>query len=559
MKDINKTKEQLLEDLVETRKLYDQLEESEQIFRTIFENAADGILLADIKSQKFFMGNKQICTALGYSPAEIKNMGVMDIHTEKDLPYVLDQFDKLKRNEIVVAKDIPVKKRDGSVYYADVSSYPITLMNNTYLIGIFRDISDRKRTEEALRKSKIELKEAQRVGRIGSWDWDAKTDTITWSEEYYHIYGFDPTQRPPGYVEHLKAYTPESAARLDAAVKRNMQTGEPYELDLELARTDGPSRWIIARSETKRDQNGQIIGLRGTAQDITERKKAEEELRKSEERYHAIFENAPMGIFHSTLDGKLIFANPRLAQMLGYESTEELISTVNRSNVSEQLYVEPDKRNTFIEEVLSQGGWHTFEDRYRRKNGDVIEANVKFRAISNPDNTLDEVEGFIEDITELKRLEAEKRTREIELNKSKNDLEETNAALRVMLRQRDAEKYDIEQNIIANIKASVFPYIEKLKTSGLKEDQMAYCSEVESHLNEITSLYIKELASKYLGLTPIEIQVAYLIKEGKASKEIAKLLNASVHTVTTHRYHIRKKIGLKGKDVNLRTYLQNLK
>jgi|GEM_PF-645782 len=132
------------------------------------------------------------------------------------------------------------------------------------------------RVEESLLKSEKDLKEAQRIGRLGSWDWDATTDTITWSEEYYRIYGFDPAQSPPKYEEHLKAYTPESAARLDAAVKRNMQTGESYKLDLELACKEGPRRWITARSETKRDSQGHIIGLRGTAQEITERKQAEE-------------------------------------------------------------------------------------------------------------------------------------------------------------------------------------------------------------------------------------------------------------------------------------------
>ncbi|MCX5793081.1 MAG: PocR ligand-binding domain-containing protein [Elusimicrobia bacterium] len=126
-----------------------------------------------------------------------------------------------------------------------------------------------------LQESERGMKEAQHLAQVGNWNWAAATDTITWSEEYYRLYGFDPAQRPPGYEEHLKVYTPESAARLDAAVKRNMQTGETYELDLEFVRKDGQRRWITARSETVRDDKGGIIGLRGTAQDITERRRAE--------------------------------------------------------------------------------------------------------------------------------------------------------------------------------------------------------------------------------------------------------------------------------------------
>ena len=85
-----------------------------------------------------------------------------------------------------------------------------------------QDITERKRVGEALQRSEADLKEAQRIGRLGNWDWDTTTNTIIWSEEYYHVFGFDPTQPPPGYEEYLKLYTPESAAWLDAAVKESI-------------------------------------------------------------------------------------------------------------------------------------------------------------------------------------------------------------------------------------------------------------------------------------------------------------------------------------------------
>ena len=133
-------------------------------------------------------------------------------------------------------------------------------------------------SQEALYKREGELKEAQRLAHIGSWDWDALNDTIWWSDEYYRIYGFDPQQPPPNYAEHQKAYTHESAERLDVVVKRTMETGEPYEVDLELAQPATGTEWIVARGEAKRNASGKIWGLRGTAQNITERKAAEETL-----------------------------------------------------------------------------------------------------------------------------------------------------------------------------------------------------------------------------------------------------------------------------------------
>jgi len=157
----------------------------------------------------------------------------------------------------------------------------IRMGNRDYLQSISRDITERKRAEEALRKSATELKEAQRIARLGSWDLDTETGNVIWSEELYRVFGRDPVQPAPGYEEYPRILAPESYARMNAAIEKTRQTGEPYELDLELIRPDGTRKWITARGEAKRDFNGQIIGLRGTALDITERKRAEEALQRS--------------------------------------------------------------------------------------------------------------------------------------------------------------------------------------------------------------------------------------------------------------------------------------
>lgn len=120
-----KTKAELLQELntlrrrvtqleqAERRKTTEELQESEQIFRTIFNDAADGILVADMESKKFRMANKAICQLLGYNSQEIKNLGVMDIHPEEDLPFILEQFEKQARREFTLSKNIPVKKKMG--------------------------------------------------------------------------------------------------------------------------------------------------------------------------------------------------------------------------------------------------------------------------------------------------------------------------------------------------------------------------------------------------------------------------------------------------------------
>ncbi|MFH2039762.1 MAG: PAS domain S-box protein, partial [Chloroflexota bacterium] len=211
-------------------------------------------------------------------------------------------------NEYEVEYDFPgIGKR---VMLLNARRIPKPPKKEQWILLAFEDITGRKRGEEALRESEIRLKEAQRVGHTGSWDWDATTDTITWSEEYYRIFGFDPKLRPPGYDEHLKVYTPESVARLDAAVKHSMQTGEGYQLDLEQIRVDGTRRWIVARGEVKCDAHGQIVGLFGTAHDITDRKCSEEAVYKQQQVFRTLVENSPDIIARYDRDCKRSYVNP---------------------------------------------------------------------------------------------------------------------------------------------------------------------------------------------------------------------------------------------------------
>lgn len=148
----------------------------------------------------------------------------------------------------------------------------------TRLSGSISDITDRKNAEEILRQNELALKEAQRLAHIGSWYWNAVSDIQIWSDELYKIFAHDRSAPLPNFEQHLRIYTQESGRLLTATVEKAMQTGEPYEIDLEQACTDGKQRWVTARGESVRDPEGRIVGLRGTVQQITERKLAEQAL-----------------------------------------------------------------------------------------------------------------------------------------------------------------------------------------------------------------------------------------------------------------------------------------
>jgi PAS domain S-box-containing protein len=155
----------MIMDITEREQAEKRVKRSEKKFKTIFDNARDGILLVDIETRKFYLGNEALCQMLGYSLDEIITLGIEEIHPGEDLPYVFEQFEKQRKRETSVARDIPLKKRDGNVIYADINSVPITLGEKTYMLGMFRDITERKRAQEILRSLSRRLIEVQETDR----------------------------------------------------------------------------------------------------------------------------------------------------------------------------------------------------------------------------------------------------------------------------------------------------------------------------------------------------------------------------------------------------------
>jgi DNA-binding CsgD family transcriptional regulator len=163
-----------------------------------------------------------------------------------------------------------------------------------------------------------------------------------------------------------------------------------------------------------------------------------------------------------------------------------------------------------------------------------------------------------QEIEERKLVEQKLRTRETELEIQTSELEETNAALRVLLKRRQEDRIEVEEKILSNIKQLVLPYVESLKSGELDAKQAVHVNVLESNLHDIVSPFIRNLSSKYLGLTRTEVQIANLVKQGKTTREIAEILNSSHRTVEFHRKNIRKKMGIVNSKVNLRSHLLSM-
>jgi DNA-binding CsgD family transcriptional regulator len=160
--------------------------------------------------------------------------------------------------------------------------------------------------------------------------------------------------------------------------------------------------------------------------------------------------------------------------------------------------------------------------------------------------------------TEYKRVEETLGVRDAALEAKNNELEDLDSALRVLLKKRDQDKAELEEQVLLNFKELVVPYVEKLKNNRLDDKQKTYLGILESNLNNIVSPFAHKLCSKYTCLTPTEIKTAHLVKDGRTTKEIAELLNSSIRTIESHRLSIRGKMGLKNKKANLRVYLLSI-
>lgn len=160
-----------------------------------------------------------------------------------------------------------------------------------------------------------------------------------------------------------------------------------------------------------------------------------------------------------------------------------------------------------------------------------------------------------EDITELKLAEEALRLGEESLKQQKKVLEEKNIALKVLLEQREADKAELEQNVLTNVKERILPYLERLKAAPLRSDDKNLVEIIDAQLKEIISPFIHTLSQAGIFLTPQETQVASLVKDGRTSKEISDILYVSESTVHFHRKNIRSKLGITDRKQNLRSHL----
>ncbi|MFH1673664.1 MAG: PAS domain-containing protein [Pseudomonadota bacterium] len=314
--------------------------------------------------------------------------------------------------------------------------------------------------------------------------------------------------------------------------------------------TDKGVLYLENTTSPLRDSTGRIIACTELVRDITRRKRAEEGLRSAERAKSVVLDSMMEPLIYLGLDSTILWANRQGCEASGL-SLEKIVGRKcyevwhQRSEPCEGCPTEKAFKAGQPQEgeVTTPDGrvWWVRGSPVRDEHGNIV--------------------GSVEtalDITTRKQAENALREKEKNLEGQARRLEKVNTALQVLLDHREEEKKTLEENMLTSLRKLVLPYIEKLEKNCLDGDNQTYVSIIKSNLADFLSHFSNRLSTKYADLTPTEVEIADLVRQGKTSKDIASLLNVSFDTVSFHRSNIRKKLGLLHKKTNLRSYLLSL-
>jgi PAS domain S-box-containing protein len=459
--------------------------------------------------------------------------------------------------------EMTFKQRDGSPILCDLTSSVFLDKNGEPRTTIvFRDITRRRLAEEALAESAEMFRrvvesapEAILVQTRGLWVYvnPAAMDLLGASSKDQLIGKRVMDIVHPSYRETVRA-----RIHLAKVQKKRVPAGEQRYIALDGTFVDVETSAVPIRYE---NEDGVLVFVRN----ITERKRAEEALRKSEARLSLATNRAGMGTADTDwLTGRSVWSES-FFRLLGYEPRPD-------EEVPFEMWwsrIHPEDQERVYEELERERVEHSERMReyrvIRADTNEVVWLSVFGRFLYDENGEAVRLVGIAFDATERKRTEEALRKSHNELGmlirdlreKSEN-LEEVNAALRVLLRQREADKKELGESVMANIRNLILPYIEKIKQSPLSSAQMTWMNILESHINEVTSPFGRTLSTQYTNLTCTEIRIATLVRDGMSTAKIAELLSISEKTVCRHRDNIRKKLRLRGGGINLRTHLLSL-
>jgi PAS domain S-box-containing protein len=406
-------------DVSDRKATQEALAQSERLFRILAEISPVGIFRSDASGQTIY-ANDRACQLVGVSLKDVLGLQWSSYIHPEDRERVFQVWQDAVTHQRPWQGEYRLVHPSGKVTWV-LSQADIEQEDTGSVIGYvgtLTDISDRKLAEEQLRKSEAALVRAQRVAHVGSWELDVATKKLTWSEELFYIFGFDPNTSEPSYGEYFQYIHPDDRPLLEQYFDRAITDGTPYETDLRILRTDGSIRYLEARGEAVRDQQGRVVRLFGTALDISDRKLAEDALRRYERIVSATTDSMCLLDCNYTYQlvnqAYLTLHEKQLAEILGY-TVGEILGAERFETL-----LKPHLDQCLAGEVVNYQMWLEYPTVGKQFIG------ITYAPYFEVNNTISGIVVSIRNLTDLKQVE-------VELQKAKEAAEVANQAKSIFL------------------------------------------------------------------------------------------------------------------------------
>src|SRR5918998_1005929 len=387
-------------DITERKRAEERLRESEERHRAVVEQSVEGIYLFNPEDRRVLEVNGAFEELTGYTSDELLGMTIYDFiaHEPEDIDCQVERSLKERRRH---KGERTYRRKDGSSLEVEASAMVIPYCDGEAVCCVIHDVTERKASEEKLRKSKAGLAEAQRIAHLGNWEWDVKTGEVLWSDETFRIYGYEPQGFVPTFEKLMEVVHPDDRDLVRQNLDGALYEGEPYDFEHRIVRPNGEERIVHRQAQLYLDEEGQPQRMVGTVHDTTEQKRAEEALKESEERFRSAFEDAPIGVALVDLDRRHLRVNRAFCAMLGY-SEEELLEKPHPEIVHPDDREESTER---IQEILEGAEPYALERRYIHANGHIVWSLSNISLIRDSEGERSHFVCLHQDITDRKELE----------------------------------------------------------------------------------------------------------------------------------------------------------
>ncbi|MDD5419751.1 MAG: PAS domain S-box protein [Methanomicrobiaceae archaeon] len=398
-----------LRDITDKKRAEEELRESEAFNRSLIENLPDYIVIYGSGGRLLYM-NSSAAHALGYSADEVIGRPVISFIAEESRDNVASMITARREGGDVPAYEIEILTREGDRRAVIVKGTPIQYRDSPATLLVVTDITDRKRTEEALKKSRQRLELALEAGEHGFWDWDLETNEVYFSPRCYTMLGYEPGAFPPHYQSWLDLLHPDDLREVVPRISRCIQAMQPYGEAFRMRCRDGSWKWISSRGKIfRKDGSGVLCRVVGVHVDIDERRRADAALLESEAKYRLLADRMNDIIWMLDADLRTTYVSPSVEAMLGFTPEERLNQEISEQLTPASMLTVQDVLAR--ERALEQGGRAdpgrsvALELEYCRKDGSTRWLESLISGIRNDQGRLVGFHGVSRDITDRRRAE----------------------------------------------------------------------------------------------------------------------------------------------------------